>query len=245
MDISRHRTTPCVLVVDDHDLSRRHTVRALREIDCRVKQASNGEEGLRDALALRPNLIFLDLHLPDTDGFSLLKKIRDAWPEHESAPSFVLLTGDTFVCSPRKLNALRLVALLGKPVEAKAIMHLSRRYLRQTPGVREDREHPFSRPPTEKLRTIFLDDLEHQLPSLDLCLSRLEWESAKAILHQVIAASSICQDSGTEHYGRWLNECLNDPIRPDLVAHAYYGLRKAITLARQSIRHHESPRAFP
>lgn len=45
-----------------------------------VKMASNGEEGLKKALALRPDLILLDILMPVMDGMTMLEKLRkDAW----------------------------------------------------------------------------------------------------------------------------------------------------------------------
>lgn len=41
-----------------------------------VEVAENGEEGLKKALAARPELIFLDIKMPGMDGFEVLKHLR-------------------------------------------------------------------------------------------------------------------------------------------------------------------------
>ena len=60
-----------VLVVDDEAVIREVVGRAiLGEVD-RVLEASSGEESLTIAAADRPDLILLDLGLPDMDGIEV------------------------------------------------------------------------------------------------------------------------------------------------------------------------------
>lgn len=71
-----------VLVIDDSAFSRRTIVRLLEEIPGVevVGYAVNGEEGLRKAMDLRPDLITLDLEMPGMDGYTLLRIIMIACP---------------------------------------------------------------------------------------------------------------------------------------------------------------------
>ena len=71
-----------VLVIDDSAFSRRTIVRLLEEIPGVevAGYAINGEEGLRKAMDLRPDLITLDLEMPGMDGFTLLRIIMSACP---------------------------------------------------------------------------------------------------------------------------------------------------------------------
>lgn len=59
-----------VLLVDDQDLYREalHTMLSLQpEVDV-IGEAANGEEALRLAAALRPDVVLMDLHMPVMDG---------------------------------------------------------------------------------------------------------------------------------------------------------------------------------
>ena len=71
-----------VLVIDDSAFSRRTIVKLLEEIPGVevVGYAVNGEEGLRKALDIRPDLITMDLEMPGMDGFTLLRIIMTACP---------------------------------------------------------------------------------------------------------------------------------------------------------------------
>lgn len=71
-----------VLVVDDSAFSRRAIVRMLEALpDVKViGYACDGEEGLRKVLDLKPDLITLDLEMPNMDGFTLLRIIMQRQP---------------------------------------------------------------------------------------------------------------------------------------------------------------------
>lgn len=71
-----------ILIVDD-DASLRllaHTV--LVRAGHRVLEASNGIDGLRMAADQHPDLMMLDLNMPEVDGFEVLRRLRSAEKEH-------------------------------------------------------------------------------------------------------------------------------------------------------------------
>jgi DNA-binding NarL/FixJ family response regulator len=71
-----------VLIVDDHDLFRTGLVslfKAQRDIEV-VGQASGGRMGVRLASELRPDVVLMDLRLPDVDGAEAIVAILEAHP---------------------------------------------------------------------------------------------------------------------------------------------------------------------
>jgi DNA-binding NarL/FixJ family response regulator len=68
-----------VLIVDDHEGFRRRA-RTLLEADGFdvVGEAASGVEGLAAAAALHPELVLLDVQLPDLDGFEVARRLRAA-----------------------------------------------------------------------------------------------------------------------------------------------------------------------
>jgi len=65
-------------VVDDEDNLRTMLAAALKFEGYQVVQAANGREGLRSVKEHRPDLIVLDVMMPELDGFGMLKRMRDA-----------------------------------------------------------------------------------------------------------------------------------------------------------------------
>ena len=67
-----------ILVVDDEDNLRSMLVAALKYEGYDVTQASDGAAGLRAARETKPDLIVLDVMMPNLDGFAVIKRLRDA-----------------------------------------------------------------------------------------------------------------------------------------------------------------------
>ena len=65
-----------LLVVEDDERIRSAMMRALRERGHAVSSAGTALEGLRQAVEERPDLVLLDLGLPDLDGRELLRMLR-------------------------------------------------------------------------------------------------------------------------------------------------------------------------
>jgi DNA-binding NarL/FixJ family response regulator len=81
--------TTSVLIVDDHP-SFRASARALLEAEGYevVGEAENGAQGLSKARELRPDVVLLDVQLPDFDGFEVASRLtRD-----DDAPAVVLIS---------------------------------------------------------------------------------------------------------------------------------------------------------
>lgn len=79
-----------VLVVDDEPAARRKVMRFLKEhedVEC-VGEASSGQEAVERVIADRPDLVFLDIQMPDMDGFEVV----DAIASSDYVPEIVFAT---------------------------------------------------------------------------------------------------------------------------------------------------------
>lgn len=67
---------PCVLVVDDH-AAFRAAARALLEAEgfAVVGEAATGADAVAEAIRLRPDVVLLDVQLPDSDGFAVAEDL--------------------------------------------------------------------------------------------------------------------------------------------------------------------------
>lgn len=68
-----------VLIVDDHPSFRTSARRVLEDAGYDVVgEASDGESGIAAARSLRPELVLLDIQLPDLDGFEVSQRLTGA-----------------------------------------------------------------------------------------------------------------------------------------------------------------------
>ena len=65
-----------ILIADDKDSSRELVRTVLERCGYEVIEATNGSEALREALSQQPDLIVLDLHMPEMDGFGVVQQLR-------------------------------------------------------------------------------------------------------------------------------------------------------------------------
>lgn len=72
---------PRILIVDDHD-GFRSMARALLEADGFnvVGEAADGASAIASAVALRPDVVLVDIQLPDMDGFAVSEWLREQAP---------------------------------------------------------------------------------------------------------------------------------------------------------------------
>jgi DNA-binding response OmpR family regulator len=69
-------TSPCVLIIEDDPDLRRILELQTRKLGFRPQTAENGRIGFETAREVCPDLILLDLMMPEMNGFQVLKRIK-------------------------------------------------------------------------------------------------------------------------------------------------------------------------
>ncbi len=107
-----------VLVVDDEVLIRKSLGKVLKARGYDIELASTGAEGLEKAASVRPQVMILDMRLPDTDGLSVLRRVRQLDP----LVQVIVITAFGDVQSAVEAMKLGACDFLRKPYEMEDIV---------------------------------------------------------------------------------------------------------------------------
>lgn len=125
------RVGPLVLVADDDPELVALVDATLRNDKITCRAADNGLSSLRAAREFRPDLLVLDVRMPDFDGFQVLEVVRRD-PRLQGMP-VVMLTGCDEPADVVRGAELRADDYLGKPVSPNMLLNRVRRLLSRSP----------------------------------------------------------------------------------------------------------------
>jgi signal transduction histidine kinase/DNA-binding response OmpR family regulator len=113
-----------VLVIDDEPETVEYVGAVLERKGCRVLKAYGGREGIERAVEGRPDLIVLDLMMPEVDGFEVVRRLRER-EETGEIPIVVFTAKDVTAGDRRRLNS-KVQGLVLKTGERALIQELER-----------------------------------------------------------------------------------------------------------------------
>ena len=116
-----------ILVVDDNEQNRRLARKVLQFAGFRTLEAAGGVEGLSLAVEHRPDLILMDIRMPDMKGTEVLQKLRE--DERVSAIRVVALTSSTMKGDRERFLADGFDGYLEKPIRVREFPDQVRRHL--------------------------------------------------------------------------------------------------------------------
>ncbi len=141
--------TTKVLVVDDHSLFRDGVVSLLSAAGFKVVgEAGDGKTAVKEALRLKPDLVLLDIHMPEGGGLSALREIRKKLPDTKVVMLTVSEDNDILVEAIesgahgyllKSLNAKGFLASLGGVQRGEAAM--TRSTMTQLMGALANKNH--------------------------------------------------------------------------------------------------------
>jgi PAS domain S-box-containing protein len=110
-----------VLVVDDDYHVRPTLARLLRRGGFEVDEAADGQTGLEIIEREPPDLVLLDIKMPDIDGYEVLRRLKQN-PAHQSIPIVVLTASDLGHEAERRALDLGAVRYLEKPIASEDLL---------------------------------------------------------------------------------------------------------------------------
>ena len=117
-----------VLVVDDHAKNRKLAGDVLRAAGLETLEAATGDEAIAVATDRLPDVILLDLRLPDTHGTDVARALARN-PRTASIP-VVALSASPDAADGDRLRTAGFAGCLEKPIDVRAFPEQVRRYVR-------------------------------------------------------------------------------------------------------------------
>jgi CheY-like chemotaxis protein len=115
-----------ILIVDDNEKNLELVRDLLQVTGYRTLEAGNAAAGIALAATHRPDLILMDVQLPDDDGVGALARLR-AMPE-VAVTTVVALTAFAMRGDRERLLAAGFDGYLSKPIEIQAFLHQVRQF---------------------------------------------------------------------------------------------------------------------
>ena len=117
----------CILFVDDDPYTLETLTKAAELFGHRAVLAGSGHEALRSLVNEKPDLVFVDLMLPDMDGLQVLAKIGDLVDGHP--PPIYMLTAAAEGNPSEQALALGAQAYITKPLRLATLLEIIQKHL--------------------------------------------------------------------------------------------------------------------
>ena len=125
---------PLVLIVDDSEDVRKYLSSLLKN-EYEISTASNGEEGIKNAAEILPDIIISDIMMPSMDGIEFCQKIKSDW--RTSDIPVILLTAKVSIESKIEGLEIGADAYLTKPFNSRELFTQLKNLLDQRKRLRE------------------------------------------------------------------------------------------------------------
>lgn len=194
---------PLILNVDDSEGARYAKTRILVRAGFNVIEAENGNEALEKARSQRPNLILLDVKLPDINGFEVCRQLKS---NCETQTMLVLQTSASFIGPADKIRALDGGAdnYLVEPIEPDELIANVKALLRLGKVERELRD-------VDRRKDEFLATLAHELRNpLGPIRNSIElWRKLDPHLTPILDNARNAIDRHTNHLAHLVDDLLD------------------------------------
>jgi CheY-like chemotaxis protein len=121
-----------ILYIEDNPDNMRLIQKVLEADGHKVYNAANGLDGVSMAEELKPDMILVDINLPDIDGYEVARRIRSSTDPDLQAVTMIAVTANVLAGDAEKAIAAGCDAYLPKPVNVRELsarvdMYLSKK----------------------------------------------------------------------------------------------------------------------
>ncbi len=114
-----------ILVVDDSAMARKMLIKSLpADWDVDISQAANGVEAMAAYRAGKAAVMFLDLTMPEMDGFQVLEELR----KEDLNSMVIVVSADIQPIAQERVLSMGAIAFVKKPISADILSGVLKQY---------------------------------------------------------------------------------------------------------------------
>lgn len=192
-----------ILIVEDNYMNRKYITTLMNKWQIKFDVAINGREGWEMAQQNNYDLIFMDISMPEMDGYQATKLIRNNKNLNQNTP-IIALTASAIISKREQALSSGMTDYLPKPFDPNQLLELILKYTtRQTevqvaspPQTSISTDSILDRPYLEKfyggddshaadMFDIFLNHTVHEVPQLRPLMEAKDWEKTRQLAHKI------------------------------------------------------------
>lgn len=131
--MSQQATKGTILYIEDNADNRTLVRRILNAEEYECAEATNARDALMLLETVRPNLILMDINMPDMDGYTLTAKIK-SMPEFERIP-ILAITANVMRGDREKSLEAGCDGYIQKPLDVDQLVNEIEKFLARSPNV--------------------------------------------------------------------------------------------------------------
>ncbi len=159
-----------ILICDDSRLARRQLARCLPEDwDIQIEYAEHGLHCIEQIKAIGPEILFLDLNMPQMDGYEVLQAINDL----DLQVLVVVVSGDIQPTAHKRVTELGAIDFIQKPCSAEKLADIIEKHGIKDKAMRERLSHKLGEQLDPDIRDIYQELTNVAMGQAGDLLSRL------------------------------------------------------------------------
>lgn len=115
-----------ILLAEDNIVNQKIAVKVLTKMGCEVRVAENGNVVLEVLTQMKPDIIFMDCHMPELDGYQTTAEIRKNKDYDDLA--IVAMTANALQGDKEKCLAVGMNDYISKPIDKEALKSILKKY---------------------------------------------------------------------------------------------------------------------
>lgn len=159
-----------ILICDDSRLARRQLARSLPEDwDIQIEYAEHGIHCIEQIKAIKPEILFLDLNMPQMDGYEVLQAIH----EQNLQVLVVVVSGDIQPTAHQRVIELGAIDFIKKPCDASKLEEIIEKHGIKDKAMRERLQHALGEQLEPEIRDIYQEITNVAMGQAGSLLARL------------------------------------------------------------------------